>query len=359
MKKTLVLFSVLLFFGAICAQKPSPQIPRPKLLVGIVVDQMRWDYLYRYYDRYGQGGFKRLLSEGFTCENTYIDYVPTVTAIGHTTIYTGSVPAVHGIAGNDFIINQTGKTVYCTEDTTVQTVRSTSAEGQMSPRNLLATTITDELKLANNFRSKVIGIALKDRASILPAGHRPDAAYWFDNASGNWISSTYYLKELPSWVQQFNAQRLPEQYLRKDWNTLYPINTYLQSSPDDSRYEGKFTGKTTATLPVLLSQIGRKDFDLLRSTPYGNTITLEMAKAAIEHERLGKNVVTDFLAISCSATDYVGHKFGVNAVEVEDTYLRLDRDLASFLLSWIKRWARALILFFFQPTTVRRIMQLF
>ncbi|HVG15161.1 MAG TPA: alkaline phosphatase PafA [Chitinophagaceae bacterium] len=327
--------SLLLLFSYCAAttaegQSTNTPLPRPKLVVGLVVDQMRWDYLYRYYDRYADGGFKRMLRQGFSCENTYIDYLPTVTAIGHTTIYTGSVPAIHGIAGNDFILNQTGKSMYCTGDSTVQTVGSASTEGKMSPRNLLASTITDELKMATNFRSKVIGIALKDRGSILPAGHTPDAAYWFDNASGNWITSSYYMNELPGWLQRFNSQRLPETYLKKDWNTLFPIETYVQSSKDSNRYEGKFANHTAPTFPVKTSLSPLQNFDLIRTTPYGNTMTLDLARAAIENENLGKDAITDFLAISCSSTDYIGHKFGVNSVEIEDTYLRLDRDLSSF-----------------------------
>jgi predicted AlkP superfamily pyrophosphatase or phosphodiesterase len=313
------------------AQKQNSVLPRPKLVVGIVVDQMRWDYLYRYYDRYGQNGFKRLLNEGFTCENTYIDYVPTVTAIGHSTIYTGSVPAIHGITGNDFIIEATGRSMYCTEDTTVETVGSPSAAGKMSPRNLLASTITDELKLATNFRSKVIGISLKDRGSILPAGHTPNAAYWFDDVSGNWITSTYYMKDLPAWLKEFNDQKLPEKYLKQDWNTLYDIKTYIQSSADNNRYEGKYAGSTTSTFPVKTSALfTSKNYDIIRTTPYGNTLTIDLAKAAINSEQLGEDAVTDFLAVSFSSPDYIGHKFGVNAIEVEDTYLRLDKDLGDF-----------------------------
>src|SRR5882672_2820382 len=238
------------------AAPATASLPRPKLVVGLVVDQMRWDYLYRYYDRYQAGGFKRLLNDGFTCENTNIDYIPTVTAAGHTCIYTGSVPAIHGIAGNDFIIQATGKSMYCTDDSTVRAVGSTSRAGQMSPRNLLVTTVTDELRLATNFRSKVIGIALKDRGGILPAGHSANAAYWFDDASGNWISSTYYMTDLPAWVKKFNDQKIPEKYLKQDWNPLYPVETYLQSSPDNSsKYEGKFVGTTTPTLPVKTSEL--------------------------------------------------------------------------------------------------------
>ncbi|MDQ3290002.1 MAG: alkaline phosphatase family protein, partial [Bacteroidota bacterium] len=333
MKKNWLLLLCILSFSPLFAQNKNlknQELPRPKLVVGIMVDQMRWDYLYRYYDRYQADGFKRMLNEGFSCENTYIDYIPTITAVGHSTVYTGSVPAFHGITGNDFIIQATGKNMYCTEDQTVQTVGSNSTAGKMSPRNLLASTITDELKLATNFRSKVIGIALKDRGGILPAGHAADAAYWFDDATGNWITSTYYMNDLPAWVKQFNAQKLPEKYLKQDWNTLYDVNTYAQSSPDNNPYEGKFTGMSTPTFPVKTSGMFSKDYGVIRSTPYGNTLTLDLARAAVENEKLGQSEFTDFLAVSCSSTDYIGHKFGVNAIETEDTYLRLDKDLATF-----------------------------
>ncbi|PJJ83658.1 alkaline phosphatase PafA [Mucilaginibacter auburnensis] len=308
----------------------STTVSRPKLVVGIVVDQMRWDYLYRFYDRYTAGGFKRMLNEGFTCENTNIDYIPTVTAIGHSSIYTGSVPALHGIAGNDFIVQATGKSMYCTEDTSVNTVGSTSDAGKMSPRNLLVTTVTDELKLATNFRSKVIGIALKDRGGILPAGHTANAAYWFDDKNGSWISSTYYMKDLPQWVKDFNARKLPEAYLKKEWEGVFALNTYVQTLPVESKYEGKLGGATITGFPIKTSELYKGNAGLIRTTPYGNTLTLDLAKAAIANEQMGKGAVTDFLAVSLSSTDYVGHLFGVNSVEVEDTYLHLDRDLADF-----------------------------
>jgi len=329
------LLIALLLPLSVSAQKiKSPTeapLARPKLVVGIMVDQMRWDFLYRYYDRYQAGGFKRMLNEGFAAENTNIDYVTTVTGIGHTTVYTGSVPALHGIAGNDFIIQATGKTMYCAGDTTVQTVGSTSKAGQMSPRNMLTSTITDELKLATNFRSKVIGISLKDRGGILPAGHSADAAYWFDDASGGWITSTYYMQELPAWVKKLNSQKLPEKYLKKDWNTLYPIKSYIQSSLQNNRYEGKFSGTTESAFPVKTSDMMGKGVGIIRSTPYGNSITLDMAKAAIDNEDLGNNGVTDFLAVSFSSPDYIGHQQGPNSIAVEDTYLRLDRDMADLL----------------------------
>jgi predicted AlkP superfamily pyrophosphatase or phosphodiesterase len=329
-----IAIALILFSSVSSAQNSnnsnSTKLPRPKLVVGLVVDQMRWDYLYRYYDRYGEGGFKRMINEGFSADNTNIDYVPTVTAIGHSTIYTGSVPSIHGIAGNDFIINATGQTMYCTEDGTVSTVGSTSKAGEMSPRNLLTSTVTDELRLATNFRSKVIGISIKDRGSILPAGHTGDA-YWFDGESGNFITSTYYMDKLPTWVDEFNKQNLIEKYMNQGWETLYPINTYIQSTADDNKFEGKFSGAEKPVFPVNTADLYKRNGSgAIRTSPYGNTFSFDMAKAAIENEKLGQNVVTDFLALSLSSTDYIGHQFGPNSIEVEDTYLRLDKEMADF-----------------------------
>lgn len=312
--------------------QPSKSLPRPKLVVGLVVDQMRWDYLYRYYDRYESGGFRRLLNEGFSCENTYINYVPTVTAIGHASIYTGSVPAIHGIAGNDFIIQATGKSMYCTADSTVSAVGSNTEWGKMSPRNLLVSTITDELKLATNFRSKTIGISLKDRGAILAAGHLANAAYWLDDKTGDWISSTFYMSELPTWLKQFNSEKRTAKYLEQDWNTLYPLNTYKQSWEDNSQFESKFKGQETPVFPIkLASYVAQHGYNLIRYTPFGNTLTLDLAKVIIDKEQMGQRGETDFLAVSLSSTDYIGHHFSPNAIETEDAYLRLDKDLASFL----------------------------
>jgi predicted AlkP superfamily pyrophosphatase or phosphodiesterase len=271
-----------------------------------------------------------MLNEGFSCENAYINYIPSVTGIGHSTVYTGSVPAIHGITGNDWIIQATGKTMYCAADSTVSTVGSNSeSAGKMSPKNMLVTSMTDELRLATNFRSKVIAIASKDRGSILPGGHTANAAYWYDGGSGNWITSTYYMKALPSWVSKFNDQKYPEKYLKQDWNTLYPINTYLQSTKDDAPYEGRFAGMSSSTFPVKTSEMLSGGLGLITSTPYGSSLTLDLARAAVDHEGLGADAITDFLAISVSSPDYIGHQFGPNSIEVEDTYLRLDRDLAT------------------------------
>ncbi len=329
-------FIMMAFLGCCSIYSVSAQqasaigVQRPKLVVGIVIDQMRWDYLYRYQKRYTDGGFKRLLNEGFSCENTVIPYVPSVTAIGHTCIYTGSVPSIHGIAGNNFVKN--GEKVYCTDDDTVKPVGSNSEAGLMSPRNLWVTTIGDEMKIASNGRAKVVGVALKDRASILPAGHNPDGAFWFDDKSGNFITSTYYMNQLPKWVEAFNGKKLPEHYLSEKWNTLYPKDTYTESTSDENEYENVIKKGVKATLPLNLPELYKKyGYNIIRNTPFGNSLTFDMAKAAIDGEQLGADDETDLLTVSCSSTDYIGHQVGTHAVETEDTYLRLDKAIADFL----------------------------
>jgi len=313
------------------AQPGSSSIVRPKLVVGIVVDQMRWDYLYRYYDMYAEGGFKRLLKQGFTCENTYINYLPSYTANGHACIYTGSVPSINGITGNDWTDQLTGAHVYCTDDSTVQSVGvNATADGKMSPRNLLVSTITDELRMATNYQSRVVGISLKDRAAILPAGHTANAAFWLDDESGNFITSTYYMNKLPAAVEKFNREKNVERYLKSDWSTLYPISSYLASDSDNKSFEGKLPGEQAPVFPHNIKLAYSKSHGSFRSTPFGNSLTLDFAKAILDGYQLGRGMATDFLTINCASTDYVGHLFGPNSIEVEDTYLRLDKDLAFF-----------------------------
>ncbi len=330
----------------VAAPSYSKDVPRPKLVVGLVVDQMRWDYLYRFYSRYGQGGFKRLLNEGFSAENTLIPYTPTYTGCGHASIYTGSVPAINGIIGNSWYDPQTGKNVNCVEDSSVGTVGSTSKKGLVSPKNLLVTTVTDELRMATNFRSKVISIALKDRGAILPGGHTANGSFWYDDLTGNFISSTHYMQQLPTWVNDFNAQKLPNTFFAKDWNTLYPIETYVESTSDDKPYERAFKGEKTSSFPHLFKQFSGKNYGMITSMPYGNTFTLAFAKAAIPAEKLGQAGNTDFLTVSLSSTDYVGHQFGPNSIELEDTYLRLDKDLEDFLNYLDKTVGKGNYLFF-------------
>ncbi|MEO6669018.1 MAG: alkaline phosphatase PafA [Ferruginibacter sp.] len=306
-------------------------IERPKLVVGIVVDQMRWDYLYRYFNRYGEGGFKRLLQKGFSFENTFIPYIPTVTAAGHSSLYTGSVPAISGIVGNDWIERETGLKMYCTQDKSVNTVGSTSPQGLMSPKNMLTSTIGDELRLATNFKSRVFGIALKDRGGILPAGHSANAAYWFDDSTGYWISSSYYMAALPQWVNVFNSSRKPDSMLKNDWSLLYPLSTYNQSTADDKPFEKTFDHEKTRTFPHVYANRNTKNYFRLRQSPYGNTLTIDFAMQLLQNEKLGLSGQTDMLCVSLSSTDYIGHKSGPNSLEIEDLYLRLDKDIEKFL----------------------------
>src|SRR6266542_2082882 len=310
-----------------------PNLSRPKLVVGIVIDQMRWDYLYRYYNIYKtDGGFKRFLDQGFTCENTFIPYTPTVTAAGHTCIYTGSVPAIDGIVGNAWFDKQKNRTVYCSEDNSVQTVGSNNAAaGQMSPRNMLTTTITDELRLATNFKSKVIGVAIKDRGAILPAGHSANAAYWYDSQTGNFITSTYYMDALPVWVQNFNKRKIVDSLYKLNWSISLPKEVYSEyCSADNEPYETKALGNDQSGFPYNLSKFAGGDYSKIAVTPYGNMLTLEMAKAALLAEGLGKSGAPDFLAVSISSPDYIGHSFGPNSWEQLDDYARLDDALGKF-----------------------------
>jgi len=284
MKKSL--FLILSFFAALTAAAQAHFGEKPRLVVGIVVDQMRWDYLSRYYDSFGPDGFRRLIDQGFSCNNCNINYVPTVTAIGHTSVYTGTTPAYHGICGNNFYID--GKKTYCCADSTVQPVGSNSPKGQMSPHNMVATTIGDQLRLHTDFHSKVIGVSYKDRAAILPAGHSANAAYWLDLKNRCFITSTYYMESLPEWAKAFNKKLVEDKEFKK-----------------------------------LGQDIGL--------SPHCGTITTDMAIAALQGEQLGKGDHTDMLCVSYSQTDVIGHKYGTRGQNTDDAYLQLDRDLARLL----------------------------
>lgn len=260
---------------------------RPKLVVGIVVDQMRWDYLSRYYDQYGKDGLRRLMDKGYSCDNCLINYVPTVTAIGHTSVYTGASPAFHGICGNDFMID--GQKVYCTQDDSVDPVGSDNRKkGCMSPRNLLASTIGDQIRMHADFEAKVIGVSYKDRAAILPAGRSANAAYWLDTHNGQFITSTYYMNELPQWA--------------KEYNKVLKKNKELQ-------------------------KVGSK----VGLYPLCGHITTDMAIAALKGEKLGKGKTTDMLCVSYSQTDVIGHEWSTRGEHTDEAYLELDKDIARLL----------------------------
>ncbi len=304
---------------------------KPTLIVAIIVDQMKQEFLFRFSDRYGQDGFRRLVNEGFVFRNAHFNYTPTYTGPGHASIFTGTYPSVHGIIGNEWYDRNTGNSVYCVGDDQTKPVGTTSISGKMSPRNMLASTFTDQMRLGSNFRSKVIGISLKDRGAVLPAGHTANAAYWHDPHLNNWVSSTYYMKELPQWVKDFNARKISDSLISQPWNTLYPIETYNMSSPDDSPYEGLFKGQTRPVFPHDLPEYKALESELIRKTPFGDTYTRMFAQAAVSGEGLGKRKDTDCLIVSFSTPDYVGHMYGTTAVELEDVYLRFDRELGAFL----------------------------
>lgn len=344
------LFFALISFFLLSPKVESKPIHRAKLVVGIVVDQMRYDYLYRYWNKYGNGGFKRLLNEGINCENTHYNYMPTYTGPGHSSIYTGTIPAVHGIVGNNWWSKINNKETYCADDSTVSTIGTNSKAGRMSPRNLLTTTITDELKLSTNFKSKIIGIAIKDRGAILPAGHIADAAYWYDGSKGKWITSSFYKKTLPEWVMNFNSKNYPSQFIKQEWNTILPIENYSESTADSVGWEGIFKSEKSPAFPHLLSKIIAADstikYSIIASTPYGNTMTRMFAESTIENEKMGETGNTDFITISFSSTDYVGHKYGPNSIEIEDVYLRLDKDIEIFLNFLDKKIGKKNVLLF-------------
>jgi len=321
---------ILLFFSFFTVSSQSQKLARPKLAVGIVIDQMRHDYIYRYWDKYGEGGFKKLMNEGFSCENAHYNYVPTNTAPGHSSIFTGATPAVHGIIGNDWPVRNSRRNMYCADDDSVKAVGGNELAGRMSPKNLLANTITDELRLFFYDQSKVIGISIKDRGAIMPAGHHPNGAYWFDSQSGNFMTSTYYMAELPGWVKDYNKKERCKELNKLGWKTLLPIEQYVESETDLNIYEGKLAGEKNPVFPRVFNP-DKKEYSHLLNTPAGNILVSEFSKAAILAEQLGKDEITDIIAISYSSPDYAGHLFGLQSVEIEDIYLRLDLELQSLI----------------------------
>lgn len=327
-----MLKKILLFICIIAAIK-AVEAQKPKLVVGIVIDQMKQEYLYRFDAKFSPDGFKRVQNSGFTCKNTHYNYIPTNTAPGHASIYTGSTPRHHGIISNIWYSKELGRGVYCVGDTNAVAIGGSALAGMRSPVNLKATTITDELKLTSNFKSKVIGISLKDRGSIIPAGHHPDGAYWYDGTTGNFITSNYYMTSLPKWVSDFNLSKVVSKYSERIWNTEYPLDQYTESTSDNTPYEVGFKGKATPTFPYNLSELRIKNgpYEVITSTPFGNEFLMDFARKAVENEQLGEDQITDFLALSFSSTDYIGHNFGPNSVELEDAYIKLDLLIGAFL----------------------------
>ena len=332
MKRAIFYFftSILLFSNCKFSETP---VKKSKLVIGIVIDQMRYDYLTRFADRYGKDGFNRILKNGFSLENAHYNMIPTYTAVGHASIYAGTSPSNHGIISNNWYDKVLKKSIYCVDDANYKTIGNEGIVGQKSPHRLYTTTVADQLQLAQNMQGKTIGISIKDRAAILPVGHTANAAYWYDAGNKNqWITSSFYMEELPDWVKEFNSNNKADAYLNETWETLYDVETYTQSRADNNIYENNLNGQEKPIFPKDLKKLREQNdnFSLIKTIPAGNTYTLDFIKAAIKGEQLGKSEFTDFLAVSFSSTDYVGHRYGIASIETEDTYLRLDKDLGHF-----------------------------
>lgn len=327
------LFSLLLLFFLTGSSAFGQNQKSPKLVVGIVVDQMRYDYLYRYWDQYSEKGFKKLINEGFSCENHHFSYMPTYTGPGHASVYTGTTPEMNGIIANDWWSKEEKRMVYCAEDLDVRPLGTESAMEKRSPKNLMVTTLGDQVKLGTGFRGKVIGISIKDRGAILPAGKMGDQAWWFTGEDGGkFVTSTYYMDKLPDWVKQYNKENNIRDYLKAGWQPLRSLEDYTQSNPDESPYEGELYG-AEPHFPYNLWKMSDKgkDANVLKATPFGNTVVTDFALKVISENGLGMDAITDMIAISYSSPDYVGHNFGTRAVETQDTYLRLDLEIARLI----------------------------
>jgi predicted AlkP superfamily pyrophosphatase or phosphodiesterase len=337
--KKIIIVLVLYIISSNFSYGQTEGSKKPKLVVGIVVDQMRSEQLYRYEAKYSEDGFKRIMRDGFNYKNTQYNFTPTATAPGHSSIYTGTTPSMHGIIGNSWYNRYENKYTASVEDSTLVLIGSKNQNKTgASPKQLLTTTISDQLRMRTNFRSKVISISLKDRAAVLPGGHLANAAYWLDTETspGFFVSSSYYMNELPNWVRDFNKLEKSSKYLDTVWNTLYPIESYTESYGDNNKYE-IVLGENSPTFPYDFKKLREKyrernlEYFMIGFLPAGNTLLTEFAMDAVKNENLGSNKETDMLTISYSVTDKAGHIFGPNSVEIEDIYIRLDHEISKLL----------------------------
>lgn len=308
------------------------QTQRPKLVVGIVVDQMRFTDIYRYYDFYSPDGFKKLMSEGSNFTFAHYNYELTSTGPGHASIYTGTTPFFHGIIGNDFYDKRNKRMLNCVQDDNSKGIGTENSNGKKSPVNLLSSTITDELKLFTNKKSKVFSVSIKDRGAILPAGHMADGAFWYDNKIGKFITSDYYMKQLPGWVKNYNDKNFVDSFLSSDWNLLLDKSNYEINAPDESTYEKDLFRENKTSFPHSFNNLtAQEKYNAFQFTPYANQAVMELAMEAVRNEELGADEITDFLAISFSTPDLIGHEIGNYSYELMDIYLRIDRNLSELL----------------------------
>jgi predicted AlkP superfamily pyrophosphatase or phosphodiesterase len=317
-----------------CALPHSRSAEPPKLIVAILVDQLRYDYLERFHDQFPEGGFRLLTDQGAFMTFAQYNYAPTVTGPGHASFLSGAPPAVHGIISNDWFDKRTLKSVNCVSDPSVEGVGGDPNEGKRSPRNFIGSNFADELRL--RFHSKVVGVSLKDRGAILPAGKKPAGAYWFDSVSGNFITSTYYMPELPAWVKAFNARKLPASFIGQTWKRL--LDPAVYDWPDNAAGEGLMPGEKTPTFDHVVHPSPTEGFETIVPTPFGNQLLAEFALAAIDGERLGAGPQPDMLCVSFSSTDACGHRFGPYSQEVQDITLRLDQELRQLFAQLDKKF---------------------
>jgi len=333
MKRTLTIiyFSIISF--VISAQSAYIPPDKPKLVIGIIVEQLRYDQLERIRDILPDNGLKRMVNEGTYYRNVSLDYLSTQAAPGYATISTGATPSVHGIISDSWFHPFNDQMIFCVEDPASNAVGGTFETGLFSPVNLLSSTFADELQMATCGAAKVYGIGMKEIGAILTAGHAADGAFWYDNRTGTWMSSTYYCSKLPDWLMDLNAMLMPAHYLSQPWNTLMTPSLYPGCQPDSSTMERGFNNqawfpydlKTMSTQGKLLNIT--RDYSVLRETPFADDFTTELALRLIDNEQLGQDDVTDYLAITYSATDYIGHRFGPSSVEASDALARLDRNI--------------------------------
>ena len=321
------ILAILLFFIVACSPpKTKENKKRPKLVIGIVVDQMRYDYLEKFSHDFGEGGFNKLLSKGFSCKNMNYNYKPTYTGPGHASIFTGVTPAIHGVVGNNWYSRKEKDAVYCVK------LQDSLGNELLSPERMQSPSFSDNMKAFFGNESKSFGISLKDRGAILPAGHQANGAYWFDNDLGKWVSSSYYEEQNPPFLQEFNQQDFKKNYLANAWSLSLSAEKYNVSQADSNNSERPFVEGGRTTFPYNLLEIfEEKSWALLKAIPQGNQMTVDLAMKLLVAEKLGEDSIPDFLSISFSATDYVGHQFGTESVEVHDTYIKLDKTIEQFL----------------------------
>jgi predicted AlkP superfamily pyrophosphatase or phosphodiesterase len=335
-KGSAVIILLTFFFVQLSGQGAYLPPDKPRLVIGIVVEQLKYDQLEKFRDRLGDNGIKRLINEGTYFKNASFEYMLTQSAPGHATISTGTEPSYHGITSDNWYVPLKNELIYCSKDISVNPVGGSFESGLHSPVNLQSSTFSDELKMASNKNSKVFGVGLKENSAIFSAGHAADGVYWFDNTTGTWMSSTYYIDSLPGWVNDFNAMKYSDSFLNNTWSLLRSAQEYDDCVADSNSFEAGFNAVNY--FPYDLKKLrtkglfnSRNDFSLLRETPYGNSLTSNFAIRLIEKEGLGKDDVTDFISVCFSSTDYIGHRFGPSSVEMGDAILRLDDDIKNLL----------------------------